>query len=106
MVLESCSSNKETSAIFVSACRSASAAEAAAVESEAPDLTGYGSRQWTIDFIRDPAHERFYGDNNDRMPAFEPADDPNQQILSPRNIELIVDWLRGDWPEAPAAISP
>ncbi|MBI4328103.1 MAG: cytochrome b N-terminal domain-containing protein, partial [Chloroflexi bacterium] len=35
-----------------------------------PDLTGYGSRAWLIDFISNPAHERFYGKRNDRMPAF------------------------------------
>lgn len=54
-----------------------------------PILTGYGSREWMMDFIRDPAHERFYGDRNDRMPRFgaeERLDDPS--------IGLIVDWLR------------
>jgi ubiquinol-cytochrome c reductase cytochrome b subunit len=69
----------------------------------APDLTGYMSRQWMIDFIRNPAHERFYGDNNDRMPAFALHDDPRLNQLDDKSLELIVDWLRGDWqrPEAP-----
>jgi ubiquinol-cytochrome c reductase cytochrome b subunit len=57
-----------------------------------PDLTGYGSREWLIDFIGDPAHARFYGRRNDRMPRY--AED---QVLQPGEIELIADWLRGDW---------
>ncbi len=64
---------------------------------KAPDLTGYGSRQWTIDFIANPAHERFYGEKNDRMPAY--LDDT---VLTPQQIALIVDWLRGEWYTAPA----
>jgi len=69
-------------------------------ETEGPDLTGYGSRQWLIDFISDPSQPRFYGDNNDRMPSF--AKDPNHpthNILRRQDIELVVDWLRGDWLE-------
>ncbi len=68
----------------------------------APDLTGYMSRQWMIDFIRNPAAERFYGDRNDRMPAFAPHDDPQLNQLDDKSLELIVDWLRGDW-RRPAA---
>ena len=56
-----------------------------------PDLTGYGSRPWQVDFIRNPAHERFYGSRNDRMPAYG-----EQKLLDDRQIGLIVDWLRGD----------
>jgi mono/diheme cytochrome c family protein len=63
----------------------------------APDLTGYMSRQWMIDFIRNPAGERFYGDNNDRMPAFGPHDNPQLNQLDDKSLGLIVDWLRGDW---------
>jgi ubiquinol-cytochrome c reductase cytochrome b subunit len=59
---------------------------------EAPDLTGYGSRQWLIDFLHDPAHERFYGANNDRMPAYGA-----KHLLDATQIGLIVDWLRGEW---------
>jgi ubiquinol-cytochrome c reductase cytochrome b subunit len=58
----------------------------------APDLTGYGSRQWLIDFLNDPGHRRFYGRNNDRMPAYG-----TKQILDPSQIALLVDWLRGEW---------
>jgi len=57
-----------------------------------PELTGYGSRQWMIDFISDPAHERFFGDNNDRMPSFA-----KEKTLTLKEIGMIADWLRGEW---------
>lgn len=57
-----------------------------------PDLTGYGSRQWLVDFISNPGHERFYGKRNDRMPAYG-----EEKQLDERAIGLIADWLRGDW---------
>ncbi len=62
-----------------------------------PDLTGYGSRSWLIGIISNPGHTRFYGQRNDRMPAF--GDD---RILEPQAVGLIADWLRGEWYE-PAA---
>jgi ubiquinol-cytochrome c reductase cytochrome b subunit len=65
---------------------------------EAPDLTGFGSRQWLTAFISNPKHESFYGERNDRMPAFG-ADGR----LTETEIGLISDWLRGDWYVAPAA---
>ena len=63
----------------------------------APDLTGYMSRQWMVDFIKNPASERFYGEYNDRMPSFAPHDNPQLNQLDDQTIGLIVDWLRGDW---------
>ena len=69
----------------------------------APDLTGYGSAEWLYQFIANAGHERFYGDNNDRMPAFAASDDPSQNLLSPREINLLVRWLRGDDKELGAA---
>ena len=71
---------------------------------DAPDLTGYGSRKWLINFISDPAHPDFYGRRNDRMPAFA-----NDQILTSREIELVSDWLRGQWfvpMESPQVVEP
>ena len=68
-----------------------------------PDLTGYMSREWLIAFVKNPADERFYGDNNDRMPAFAPHDDPRRNQLDDKSIELIVDWLRGEWQRRDAA---
>lgn len=63
-----------------------------------PDLTGYGSRQWLIDFIKNPEHPRFYpGDKNDRMPLYG-----EQRILDEKSIALIADWIRGDSDGPPA----
>lgn len=58
----------------------------------APDLTGYGSREWLVSFISNPAQDRFYGDHNDRMPAFGA-----KKILDDQSIGLLADWLREDW---------
>ncbi|MBI3839727.1 MAG: cytochrome b N-terminal domain-containing protein [Planctomycetia bacterium] len=65
----------------------------------APDLSGYGSREWLAGMISNPQHERFYpGDRNDRMPAFvHDPQHPGQNILNPRELELLVAWLRGEW---------
>ncbi len=60
----------------------------------APDLTGYGSRQWTVEIINNPADGRFYGKRNDRMPAYS-------ETLPQRQVEMLADWLRGDWYEPP-----
>ena len=65
----------------------------------APELTGYGSRDWLIGVVSNPAHKRFYGKKNDRMPAYVPSDVPAQNVLSRRDIGLLVDWLRGEWYE-------
>lgn len=67
---------------------------------QAPDLTGYGSREWLMAFISNPAAKRFYGDQNDRMPAFaeHPAGSLRNQ-LTPEQLGLIADWLRHDWYE-------
>jgi ubiquinol-cytochrome c reductase cytochrome b subunit len=65
-------------------------------EATAPSLTGYGSREWLTKFLNNPGHADFYGERNDRMPAFG-----EKQILSAESIGLVADWLRGDWYEAP-----
>lgn len=61
-------------------------------EETAPDLTGYGSREWLVAFITNPEHERFYGERNDRMPAFG-----EEKSLTPQEIGLVTDWIRGEW---------
>ncbi len=61
-------------------------------EASAPDLTGYGSKAWLVKFLNNPGHADFYGDRNDRMPAFG-----EKHILTPEQIGLLADWLRGDW---------
>ena len=63
-------------------------------DATAPDLTDYGSREWLLAFISNPAHTRFFGKRNDRMPAF--AED---KILDLHAVSLLADWLRGDWYE-------
>ena len=66
-----------------------------------PDLTAYMSRQWLIDFIGNSSHERFYGDDNDRMPNFLDAVSAEGEVkpgkLDQKRVELIVDWLRGEY---------
>lgn len=66
-------------------------------EASAPDLTGYASRAWLMKFLNSPAHPDFYGERNNRMPAFG-----EKQILSGEQISLMADWLRGDWYETEA----
>jgi len=60
-------------------------------EGSAPDLTGYGSKQWLSAIISDPSHERFYGKANDRMPSFG-----RDRKLSTEEIGILVDWLRSE----------
>ena len=64
---------------------------------DAPDLTGYGSRPWLVGIISNPAHRQFYGKRNDRMPAYALCDNPADNVLSPRDLGLLADWLRGEW---------
>jgi len=69
-------------------------------EDNAPGLTGYGSREWLIAFITNPEHERFYGEDNDRMPAFG-----EEKSLTPQEIGLVADWIRGEWYVPPVPVS-
>jgi ubiquinol-cytochrome c reductase cytochrome b subunit len=72
----------------------------------APDLTGYASRDWLTAFISNPADNRFYGEKNDRMPAFAAhPKDPTANRLSAPELALLVSWLRGEWYE-PAEPNP
>ena len=59
----------------------------------APNLNGYGSRDWLLEFIRSPDEERFYGEKN-IMPGFDETE------LSDRELGLLVDWMRGTWEQA------
>jgi len=63
----------------------------------APNITGWASREWLVGIITDPTHEQFYGDSNDRMPSFGKTEEGAAPMLSGRQIEMIADWLRGDW---------
>ena len=55
----------------------------------APDLTGYGSDEWTVAFIKNPEQERFYGDENDRMPCYG-----RDEKLTAEEIQILSDWIR------------
>jgi ubiquinol-cytochrome c reductase cytochrome b subunit len=73
----------------------------------APDLTGYASRDWLTAFISNPADKRFYGEKNDRMPAFAlHPNDPTANRLSPQELSILVSWLRGEWYEPAGAMNP
>lgn len=65
----------------------------------APDLTGYGSRDWLRGMIADPNQDRFYGDGrNDRMPAFHgKPHDSSGNLLTDRELDLLIGWLRQAW---------
>ncbi|MBG86700.1 MAG: menaquinol-cytochrome C reductase [Verrucomicrobiales bacterium] len=63
-------------------------------ETDGPDLTGYGSRQWLTELISNPANPKHYGENNDRMPAFG-----EKQMLTEPQIGVLVSWLRQEWYE-------
>jgi ubiquinol-cytochrome c reductase cytochrome b subunit len=63
----------------------------------APELTGYGSAQWTAAMISNPQSKRFFGAKNDRMPSYAETTDPAKNLLSDRAIGLVADWLRGRW---------
>ena len=63
----------------------------------APDLNGWGGREWLVGIITDPTHARFYGDSNDRMPRFGVADEGENPALTESEIGIVADWLRGQW---------
>lgn len=61
--------------------------------SPAPDLNGYGSREWLKGLIRNPGDKKYYGKKN-IMPAFDAS------RLSERDLDLLVNWIRGEWARA------
>jgi ubiquinol-cytochrome c reductase cytochrome b subunit len=63
----------------------------------APDLTGYGSKAWIAAFTADPKSKRFYGTKNDRMPSYAENSDTAKNLLTPHDLEMLADWLRGEW---------
>jgi ubiquinol-cytochrome c reductase cytochrome b subunit len=69
-------------------------------DATAPDLTGYGSIAWLTDFVKNPAHDHFYGKRNDRMPAFGV-----DNRLDEKSLGLVVDWLRGEWPRSESKVA-
>jgi ubiquinol-cytochrome c reductase cytochrome b subunit len=66
---------------------------------EGPDMTGYGSRNWIIEQLRDPDAETQYGELND-MPSF--ADD-----LDDNDMKMVAAYLRQERFKRPAhALGP
>lgn len=63
------------------------------------DLRGYMSKPWVAGIIADPTRTAYYGNNNDRMPAYRP--ESGDKLLSEKEIELLTDWLHGEWYRAP-----
>ncbi|NBU39277.1 MAG: DUF4405 domain-containing protein [Planctomycetia bacterium] len=63
----------------------------------APDLAGWGGREWIVGIITEPTHARFYGDSNDRMPRFGVSDEGESPALTASEIGIVADWLRGQW---------
>ncbi len=63
----------------------------------APTLTGYAGKAWLKRMILTPEHADLYGDNN--------AMAPFAGKLSDRELDLLVDWMVGDFfqPATPAA---
>ncbi|MDZ4685545.1 MAG: cytochrome b N-terminal domain-containing protein [Planctomycetaceae bacterium] len=60
-----------------------------------PSLTGYAGADWLKQFILNPGHAEFYGDNN-AMPGFE-------RRMSDKDLDLLVRWMVGDYHAAPKA---
>ena len=59
----------------------------------APTLTGYAGRHWLTEFLKNPGHADFYGENN-LMPGFA-------NTLSDRELGLLVDWMIGEYYRGP-----
>ena len=55
-----------------------------------PTLTGYASQQWLTDFVKNPAHDSFYGPERNLMPAFELK-------LSDKELKHLIDWMVGEY---------
>lgn len=60
-----------------------------------PDLRGYMSKDWLIGIISNPADPKYYGSDNDRMPAYYPNEE--DALMTKEQIEILADWLHGKW---------
>jgi len=63
------------------------------------DLRAYMSRDWIAGFIADPTTTKYYGNNNDRMPAYRPAQ--GDALMTAQEVDMLADWLSGVWYRAP-----
>ncbi len=66
---------------------------------DAPDLFGWGSPRWIARMIREPGAPENYGflEAKGQMPAFGPDQ------LGKHDVEMIVRFLKGDYPKADSA---
>jgi len=55
-----------------------------------PTLTGYTGKGWLKEFIRNPAHDSFYGPEHNLMPAFAAK-------MTDKELEQLVNWMVGDY---------
>jgi ubiquinol-cytochrome c reductase cytochrome b subunit len=55
-----------------------------------PMLTGYAGEAWLKEFIRNPAHSQFYGEEKNLMPGFADR-------MSEKDLDLLVKWLVGEY---------
>lgn len=58
-----------------------------------PDLTGYGSKKWLKEFIKNPGDSKFYGSDN-AMPPFASK-------MTEHELDMLVDWMLKRWPRLP-----
>ena len=61
------------------------------VDENSPD----GTCQAVNDYGRDKSN--IHGILNDGMPAYAASPDPAQNTLNPHQIEMLTNWLRGEW---------
>jgi ubiquinol-cytochrome c reductase cytochrome b subunit len=59
-----------------------------------PDLTAYASSRWLTDFIKNPGHKQFYGEDNAMVPF--------QGKLTDEELDQIVVWMLKRWARPPA----
>ena len=63
-----------------------------------PDLSGYGSQAWLLDFLKNPGSNQHYGPKN-QMPAYESR-------LTETESKLLVRWLTKDFHQSEIADYP
>lgn len=67
-------------------------------DAEYPDLSGYGSQAWLLDFLKNPGSNQHYGPKN-QMPSYESR-------LTETESKLLVRWLTKDFHQTEIADYP
>jgi ubiquinol-cytochrome c reductase cytochrome b subunit len=55
-----------------------------------PSLTGYASKKWVTEFVKNPGHDSFYGSERNLMPAFG-------EKMSEKELKFLIDWMMGEY---------